>query len=769
VKSPQQKRQRWADPRTWLALVSAALVTWLALKTVQSEPGPGPLSKAHSGLPELEGPAGCVACHGAGAEGMRAACSACHGPIEQQLAARTGFHGTLADGADCARCHSEHHGAASAPYTRATFQLAGFTERDVYDHRGLDYGLHGAHAALACNACHAAADAPSGELAPAAREPGLRFLGLSQACAVCHADPHAGRLGADCAACHGQTRPFPEAAAFVHTASFALEGAHSGLVCVACHPRESAFEIEAYRGEDHAVRGCAECHTSPHSAPFEATQPAGCAACHSAVPGGFRAAPRAVAAAAHAAIGNALSGVHATVDCAACHRADAPFAAAHPGRMLLHCADCHADPHRSELGDPAVEPATCARCHSTDTPFAQHRFDAAAHAAAGFPLAGAHAALACAACHSAAPLGFRAAPTRCADCHTDPHAGRFAAAQDCSTCHSTASFREQPAPFDHARWTGFALDGAHAALACGVCHPSEPGSQRLGPVAAVFVPGETRENLAACTACHSDPHGGAFRGATAALGLVTDGQRGCARCHTTAGFREVEPSRFDHGAWTGFELTGAHVAGACTACHGAATDRRLGRVSERFPGPVERCETCHVDPHAGRFDAHAPAQVDTRSGCNRCHGEVSFRALSAFDHAWTGHPLVGAHAALACDACHAPSAQRAPGGVLGPVHGRRCADCHDDPHGGQFTVEGAVDCARCHAAERPFNALAFDHTQTRFPLDPTHAALACDACHRAATTRDGRVLVRYRPLGTQCADCHGTAGQRAPGPRIPLK
>ncbi len=757
MKSPASKRARWMDPRTWLALVSAALVTWLALKTIEAEPGPGPLSKAHSGLAELRGAKGCVACHGSGADGMRAACSTCHAPIERQLAAQVGFHGQLPMAADCARCHTEHHGHNSAPYTPETFALAGFQGRDAFDHRGLDFRLEGVHTRLECVACHPAADAPTGALALESPD-GLRFLGLSQACAACHDDPHAGRFGLDCASCHGQERPFAEAAAFVHTSAFELSGAHAGLSCVTCHPRGSEREIEAYAGRDLPVRGCAECHVSPHSPAFLTQGPAGCAVCHQAEPRGFEVGARAPTLAAHTAIGAPLVGFHAALDCVACHADGVAYELAHPGRSFAHCAACHTDPHRGQLGDPLTEPAACARCHTETAPFEQHTFDRAAHAAAGFELDGAHANLACAACHSDAPLGFRATPSSCAACHSDPHAGHFAEAQDCSSCHSTATFRDARQGFEHARWTGFELDGAHAALACSTCHPAEVGGRALGSVAAVFLPGESRENLQACTACHRDVHEGAFSATARTLSLTEP--RGCARCHETADFATVAPDRFDHGVWTGFALTGAHAASDCTACHGTSTERRLGRVSERYVGSPERCETCHADPHLGRFEPHAPLAIEAREGCQRCHGDVSFRALVAFEHDWTGYPLVGRHAALACDACHAPSAVRAAGCVLGLVPGRRCADCHADPHGGQFSVDGAVDCARCHAMDRPFDDLDFDHAATRFPLDATHAGLECGACHRAATTRDGRSLVRYRPLGTQCADCHGTTGGR---------
>ena len=80
-----------------------------------------------------------------------------------------------------------------------------------------------------------------------------------------------------------------------------------------------------------------------------------------------------------------------------------------------------------------------------------------------------------------------------------------------------------------------------------------------------------------------------------------------------------------------------------------------------------------------------------------------------------------------------------------------------DPHGGQFHGAGTVDCARCHRTAATFGDLAFRHDlDSRFRLGEAHEDLACSACHKPE--RIGNVkLVRYRPLGRQCADCHGEA------------
>jgi hypothetical protein len=381
---------------------------------------------------------------------------------------------------------------------------------------------------------------------------------------------------------------------------------------------------------------------------------------------------------------------------------------------------------------------------------------AALHATTGFPLDAPHAGLECTDCHAefGAETGgdarfARAFPGRgrreCEACHADPHAGQFdrgSAGTRCIECHRDDAF--VPSGFDRARHgtTRFPLEAAHAAVACADCHGDAPDQRFAG-------------TPLACAACHDDPHAGQF----------ADGRHGasCLACHGPDAF---VPSRFDVARHerTRFALTGAHAAVGCAACHGSGSAPGLTPVYADAP---RECADCHDDPHGGRFDREGlPRVVGDRAGCARCHTTESFRlsaddvagAADAFDHGrWTGYELVGAHAAAACADCHVPGpAGAALGRTLGPVSGTHCADCHVDPHLGQFDARGGTDCARCHApASADFSATRFDHAHdARFAPGERHRDVACASCHQAYDLSGGSTVVRYRPLGTRCADCH---------------
>ena len=327
------------------------------------------------------------------------------------------------------------------------------------------------------------------------------------------------------------------------------------------------------------------------------------------------------------------------------------------------------------------------------------------------PLTKAHAAVAtqCTQCHEA---GRRVTATRCLVCHK-PIADRIArqigvhraVTTECVSCHvehagADADLRRiDVKTFDHAKETGFALEGNHALLArnCAACH-------------------KTRSFLTArpaCSTCHVDVHKGS-------LGAE------CTSCHAPdVKFKETR-RHFDH-ARAKFALTGAHREVACEKCHVAGQFRGLS-----FP----MCSSCHQEPHKGKF---GPT-------CTSCHVTDQW-ATRTVEHGKTRFPLVGAHVQVACAKCHQTS-------FIKPIKSDTCASCHINVH--RESVKD--DCRTCHTVNSFANA-PFDHAvRTGFALAGKHAALECRKCHTAiagaAMQPLARKVIDFSGASAQCATCH---------------
>lgn len=657
-----------------IALVSAAAVVAVAWWASMQRTSPGPLHASHATIKAIKRGQNCEACHGEPPQTMAEACAGCHAPIADQTAHATGIHGALerAEVAECGACHREHVGGGIALVADLSFERAGIPDRDRYDHAHVGgFKLAGRHTGLACVKCHPHADDAS------LKEGDRRFLGLSWACTSCHRDVHEGKLGPDCASCHGQERAFKTVANFEHPKSFPLVEGHAGRACTSCHTPPN------YKVGD---TSCVACHRKDYDATTKPSHAAAglgtnCAECHGRAKWteGVRFEhPRAFA----------LAGGHGGVACASCHEAGAKQGRVEAFKRTRGCAECHPSPHAetliagvARLGRGTAPARACEACHSAaDRTFAAgvERMTAMLHAATGFALGRPHDRVECAKCHAGygterpgteaerRSWWVAAYPGRsaedCAACHKDPHLGQFAGSRTggrCVECHERVRF--VPPTFDaasHAR-SSFPLTGSHTAVACVFCHKVEDGVRRFVPT-----PGE-------CAGCHADVHEGRFDGPT--MRATLDGRSGCARCHTTGSFRVLSWTGEDHGTWTGFALRGAHAKAACARCH------------ERGGGGTPQGGV----PRSGVF-ARAP---------------------------------------------------------------KACAACHQDPHAGQFVVRGATDCARCHG-EESFKATTFDHQRdSAFKLDEQHARLACAACHRAYQ-EGGASIVRYKPLGKTCAECH---------------
>lgn len=189
-----------------------------------------------------------------------------------------------------------------------------------------------------------------------------------------------------------------------------------------------------------------------------------------------------------------------------------------------------------------------------------------------------------------------------------------------------------------------------------------------------------------------------------------------------------------------------------------------------MPGPVaeghakieESCELCH-EPFAKDtqdslcLDCHKPVKADvdaargfhgrsplmTGATCSLCHDDHRGRNFdmvqlnrTLFDHRNTDFPLSGSHTDVPCASCHEATKRLAETPLT-------CFGCHRaaDPHKGNL----GQDCQSCHRETTWLDTIAFNHLDTKFPLNGAHMNVACASCHLGET---------YRGVATGCNDCH---------------
>lgn len=618
-----------------------------------------------------------------------------------------------------------------------------------------------------CNACHGTGAINAGD-------------SLASACLDCHtlvADQlkhltgiH-GNLDARtvnrCEACHhehlGDAMPLVSEVAFrsagvvdselydhSHVPKFNLHGAHDRLACVKCHP--IANEPVVKQGEHRFLgfsQDCVACHEDVHKGELGPD----CASCHGQERP-FKESPLFK----HPESFPLRDG-HAGRQCSECHTEPKVFTG-----LSLECGSCHMDDYDKTTKPPHVVAGmdtNCLTCHTAIkwqiTNFTHPQ---------EFPLIGGHAGVACASCHTEGEKqreveSYISKPT-CAACHESPHQPDFVevgarsspdAADACAACHNAgdalwSASLERLTPEQHAA-TGYPLTAPHDIQKCSECHAGlEPGHVRSEDpnLWKLRFPGRQPQQ---CERCHEDPHMGQFKD--------TQSQGACASCHQMTRFFPTLYDAHRHGECR-FPLEGGHLAVACADCH------KLEGEVRKFVGTTNICADCHKDVHNGAFDKDTmPKEVHGKPGCARCHTTMDFQKVdwTADDHGvWTGEFLKGKHATAACNDCHRRDLQ--PGQPLSALKKapKDCASCHQDPHARQFEINSVTDCARCHKSNEQFKTISFDHDKdSRFALDADHKNLECIACHKPVAF-DGRQVVRYKPLGIECADCHDSRPQR---------
>lgn len=480
--------------------------------------------------------------------------------------------------------------------------------------------------------------------------------------------------------------------------------------------------------------------------------------------------------------GYKLEGKHSEIKCAECHKDKRTKKVLRPRDIRYvskqaACVSCHKkDDVHFYSGEFAKK--DCNACHSLDSWKKNINFDHST--ATHFKLGGKHAEKKCNDCHmidkKKKTFQYKwaeLAKKECMLCHNDTEhrfslQGHFAVVPSyklgnlnkCSTCHNDKSWKE-PENFDHNKSTRYPIDGKHEELTCKDCHLHTDKKNPKAKPPAVGIYHWEQLNTKTCENCHKTPHIGKFSKA-----LLT---KKCTECHTTdSWFSMKNKDGFDHSK-TRFDLTGAHKDIRCADCHGAQ-----GKQNFKFKSVDQKfCIDCHKNIHENEFKTKFNI-----TNCSECHNTSKFSELKNFDHNQTQYKLTESHVKVQCSECHKPTdvirvlispntnKRINPNGknTLMPLMSfphlkdRECNTCHADYHKDQLSLK----CDNCHTNTK-WKDVKFDHnTQSVFKLLGLHAKKKCSECHKPIPGQVtsykpnlvSRPLIRFKPLGQMCIDCH---------------
>lgn len=433
-------------------------------------------------------------------------------------------------------------------------------------------------------------------------------------------------------------------------------------------------------------------------------------------------------------LSNAHTNLEGISNCTQCHESGEEISGA-------KCLNCHIE-IKNEISSKhgfhfANSSSTCIACHTEHlgkdaktTKFDESGFD---HGKTGFALSGAHQPLKCEQCHDSRNIRnpdvrkvlasnphktFQGLNPQCVSCHNDRHSGTVG--DQCQSCHGTKSW-SPPLVFDHKN-TKFVLAGKHQQVVCAKCHSGLAVKSATRPI--LFA----TKSFEDCTPCHASPHGRKFADKT------------CRSCHVAAGWSVV--ASFDHST-TRFSLVGKHATVTCEKCHtqmNSATNKAVSFATKSF----NDCAPCHNTPHNPKFNGRE---------CKTCHTPSAWGTLvvERFDHTLTNYILEGKHTSVVCEKCHKASlAAQFSRRFLLPH--KRCTDCHEDYHNGQFTAKFANNCAECHTVKgfAPSTYSIQKHQSSLFALTGAHIATPCEECHK----KERQQVQLFHFSNFRCESCH---------------
>jgi len=398
-------------------------------------------------------------------------------------------------------------------------------------------------------------------------------------------------------------------------------------------------------------------------------------------------------------------------NCQNCHVAPGKIAAS----LCLKCHKPIADRIAAKKGVHREVTDECAACHAEHSgaedlrPLDPKSFDHAQDA--GFPLQGAHLAIAanCARCHTT--RSYLGNKPECISCHEAGHPVALGTA--CGTCHTPTTWKNASRAFHKAGV--FVLEGKHLNLACASCHAN----------------GVVKGTPTKCYDCHW------IRRQDDRYRTRLGSQ--CDDCHRPISWTAV---RWTHAARTGIALNPQHLTLRCDSCH----------ASQAFRAGEVQCVSCHqAEYQRTQNPNHASAGFPT--SCDACHrpSDTSFRG-AGFNHNAT-FLLVGVHAAQSCGACHKNNVYR---GTPRDCYGCHRADYDRAQNPNHAAAGFPTTCDSCHRPTDPGfrGGGAFNHNSV-FQLVGVHATQPCTACHKNNV---------YRGTPRDCYGCHQADYQRAQNP-----
>jgi hypothetical protein len=612
------------------------------------------------------------------------------------------------------------------------------------------------------------------------------FSGMTESCEKCHAPigkqisekrwlhgTLENTLAQSCGACHGEhhgetfqvvnAKSFTFAGvsgrdAFDHLKiGYELDGRHLEIRCADCH--ENADKEVLAEGEMRFLgldRKCESCHVDPHQGRMRVD----CVACHGQTNwqdlhsfGHEKQLP--------------LVGGHGDVACRTCHAQGDAHALEILGESAKPpaaraCADCHVSPHQVLFTRGAAELASlppgagCVECHlaeHTDFGDASTATTPAQHALTGFALEVSHADRVQGLLRSDLSVSARATPgvrarpaAVCQPMRTAASSRRDGSHGGVHGLPRQGRFEPHAFTVEKHAVTALPLTGKHVRRPATIHQkPSEKAPR-------------TSRHAGGCELCHKDAHDGAFD--------ATDTDLRTERRGTCASVTRRPPSRTSRPPasttrWTGFAILGAHAEGESppATARARARTKRDGSSARSPSGPSRGLRDVPRGRPPGRLrSTRLPAEVEGRTitrAATRRRPSAPCRAGSSTVVGPDSHSSRSTRPRLVPRATRRSTARSPELGRGPPPRDRRAPTATSIRTRASSRRRPRTTARCCHASDRK-HFLAFEHDRdSRFKLGAQHRAVACEACHKAYPGADGFDVVRYRPLGRECIDCHG--------------